>query len=254
MSRGRHPKAEIHSRRNDGREGIDLTGKMWYNYRITAKEREIKMKKRIISVVLMLAMLLCLTACSGGDEKKLVGTWESRMDLADQINTEMALDEMSAQYLEFDSFELLVCMKFNSDGTYSMYADLDSAEAALEDARAHLADGMVEYLEMLMLEQMGIEMSAEDILAASNMTMDDMIAEILPDSMAQELVDEIAQEGNFEARDGKLYTSAGLAYAVDPEIYETYVLNGSTLTITGFVGEGSEDSVNVYPMVFNKVG
>ena len=48
------------------------------------------MKKRIVSVVLMLAMLLALTACGSGDEAKLVGKWKCEMDLAEQINEEMA--------------------------------------------------------------------------------------------------------------------------------------------------------------------
>lgn len=211
------------------------------------------MKKRIVSVVMLLAMLLTLAAC-GGDKAKLVGKWECEMDMADQINAEMELDEESAQYLSFSNFEILVCMEFNSDGTYAMTADLDSARAAVNAAREEFADGMAQYLEAVMVEQMGIEMSAEEILAASGVTMEDMVAEAFSDSMADELVDEIAQEGNYDAKDGKLYTSAGLEYAVDPAIYETYVLQGSTLTVTGFVGEDSDDSTQIYPMVFKKIG
>lgn len=212
------------------------------------------MKKRIVSVILMLAMLLALTACGGGDEDKLVGKWKCEMDLADQINAEMALDEEMAEYLNFTSFEIVVYMEFTKDGTYSMYADKDALEATMDVVLEDFADGMAKYLEDMILSETGVEMSAEDILAASGMTMDDMLAEAFPEGMVDEIADGMKQEGKFEAKDGKLFTSAGLEYNVDPEVYETYELSGSTLTITDYVGDDADEVFGVYPLVFNKVG
>lgn len=212
------------------------------------------MKKRIVSVVLMLAMLLALTACGSGDQDKLVGKWECEMDLAEQINAEMGLDEEMAEYLNFDSFELTVYMEFNKDGTYSMYADKDALTATMDVVLQDFAAGMEKYLEDMILEQTGMEMSADDILAASGLTMDDMMAEAFPESMVDDIADGMKQEGKFEAKDGKLFTSAGVDYNVDPEVYETYELSGSTLTITGYVGDDADDTFGIYPLVFNKVG
>ena len=211
------------------------------------------MRKRIVSIALMLAMLLCLTAC-GGDQDKLVGKWGCRMDLADQINEEMALDEEMAEYLNFDSFEITVYMEFTKDGTYTMYADQDALQETLDAAVDAFADGMAKYLEAMVLQETGIEMSAEDILAASNITMDEMMAEAFPEGMAQEIAEGMEQEGKFKAKDGKLFTSAGLDYNVDPQTYETYELSGTTLTVTGYVGDDADEIGNVYPMIFNKVG
>lgn len=211
------------------------------------------MKKRILSVILMLAILLSFTACGSGDKEKLVGTWKCEMDLAEQINTEMGLDEESAEYLNFDSFTIVLYMQINEDDTYSLYADTDALEQTMEAAMASFAEGMTKYLEDMVLAETGIAMSADDILAASNTTMDEMLAEAFPEGMVEELAEGMKQEGKFKAKDGKFYTSAGLEYEVDPAVYETYTLEGSTLTLLEYVGEDAGDTMNVYPMVFNKV-
>lgn len=211
------------------------------------------MKKRILSVILMLAILLSFTACGSGDKEKLVGTWKCEMDLAEQINTEMGLDEESAEYLNFDSFTIVLYMQINEDDTYSLYADTDALEQTMEAAMASFAEGMTKYLEDMVLAETGIAMSADDILAASNTTMDEMLAEAFPEGMVEELAEGMKQEGKFKAKDGRLYTSAGLEYEVDPAVYETYTLEGTTLTLLEYVGEDAGDTMNVYPMVFNKV-
>ena len=211
------------------------------------------MKKRILSVILMLAILLSFTACGSGDKEKLVGTWKCEMDLAEQINTEMGLDEESAEYLNFDSFTIVLYMQINEDDTYFVYADTDALEQTMEAAMASFAEGMTKYLEDMVLAETGIAMSADDILAASNTTMDEMLAEAFPEGMVEELAEGMKQEGKFKAKDGKFYTSAGLEYEVDPAVYETYTLEGTTLTLLEYVGEDAGDTMNVYPMVFNKV-
>lgn len=211
------------------------------------------MKKRILSVILMLAILLSFTACGSGDKEKLVGTWKCEMDLAEQINTEMGLDEESAEYLNFDSFTIVLYMQINEDDTYSLYADTDALEQTMEAAMASFAEGMTKYLEDMVLAETGIAMSADDILAASNTTMDEMLAEAFPEGMVEELAEGMKQEGKFKAKDGKFYTSAGLEYEVDPAVYETDTLEGTTLTLLEYVGEDAGDTMNVYPMVFNKV-
>lgn len=211
------------------------------------------MKKRILSVILMLAILLSFTACGSGDKEKLVGTWKCEMDLVEQINTEMGLDEESAEYLNFDSFTIVLYMQINEDDTYSLYADTDALEQTMEAAKASFAEGMTKYLEDMVLAETGIAMSADDILAASNTTMDEMLAEAFPEGMVEELAEGMKQEGKFKAKDGKFYTSAGLEYEVDPAVYETYTLEGTTLTLLEYVGEDAGDTMNVYPMVFNKV-
>ncbi|MEE0111587.1 MAG: hypothetical protein UEP57_12005 [Oscillospiraceae bacterium] len=213
------------------------------------------MKKNVMklfSLVLVLAMVFTLVGCSAGDKDKLVGTWKCELELADQVNEEMALDADMAEYLNFSSFKVVVWMEFTKDGTYSMYADREALQASLDEAVDGFADGMAKYLEDMILEQTGLEMSAEEILAASGITMDEMLAEAFPDDMADEIADSMEQEGKFEAKDGKLFTSAGLEYNVDPKIYETYELTDSKLTITGYVGDEA-DMYNVYPMVFEKV-
>lgn len=217
------------------------------------------MKKKLsmlMCVALILSMLLALTGCSGGDKDKLVGKWKCEADMGAIINEAMAAeDESIAEYLAVDEFKMVVYMEFHEDNTFAMYADTDSLNIAIEKMKEDLADGMGRYMEDMMMEQTGLEMSIDDILAATGMTMDDLMSQIAAEDMAEDVASEVAAEGKFKAADGKLHTSAGLEYEVDPSMYETYTLEGDTLTLLEYVGgDENEMGVNVYPMVFVKVG
>lgn len=216
------------------------------------------MKKKLsalLCVVLVLSMLLTLTGCSG-DKAKLVGKWKCEKDMAQIINEAVSAgDETAAEYLAIDEFKMIVYMEFKEDDTFAVYADEASLDAALTAMKDDLAEGMSNYMEDMLLEQTGMEMSIDDILQAAGMTMDDLLAEIVTDDMAVEMAAEVASEGKFKAADGKLYTSAGLEYEVDPAVYETYTLDGDTLTLLEYVGDDADASgENVYPMVFVKIG
>lgn len=188
------------------------------------------------------------------DKDKLVGTWKCEMDLAEQINTEMALDAESAEYLNFSSFEIVVYLQFNEDDTYSMYTDTDAMEETLDAAVADFAEGMARYLEDSIYAETGMEMTADEILATAGMSMDDLMAEAFPEGMAEEIAAGMTQSGKFEAKNSMLFTSVDPSYDVDPDVYETYELDGNTLSITGFVGQGSSATGGVYPLIFNKIG
>lgn len=220
------------------------------------------MKKTISAVmcaILILSMLLVMTGCGEtGDKEKLLGTWKCEMDLAGQMNEEFAADESVAEYLSVDEFKLVVYMEFKEDDTFSMSVDEAQLDAAVDNLLVSITDGISRYMEDLMLEETGIEMSIDDILVADQTTMEELLAQMFPEESIEELkaevIDSMQQEGKFKAEDGKLHTSAGLEYEVDPEVYETYTLEGNILTILEYVGSDADISnFNVYPMVFTKV-
>ena len=215
------------------------------------------MKKKLsvlMCIVLVLSMLLTLTGC-GGDNAKLVGTWKCDKNMAKFFNDGVAIgDPTIAEYIHLDEFNITVCMEFYDDDTYSIYADEASVKAAIEIMKVDVMDGIVAYLEAVVMDQFGFALPVEQILEMTGLTMDSLLAEIVTDDLVDEIVDGVAARGKFKAEGGKLYTSAGLSYEIDPAVYETYTLKGDTLTLLEYVGnEEDAPDAAVYPMVFVKV-
>ena len=205
------------------------------------------MKKRVFSLlVATLLMLTLLTACGSKVNKAMLGKWVCEVDFGSYLNEGLASEPEVAQYMMVDDFILEVEMYLNEDGTYKMTADTTANKASFEEVQSELAAGMEAYMSAVAAEY---EITLEDLLTASETTIEEMIEEAFGDTMYYEIIAEMEAEGKFEAADGKLYMSEGLNYDIDKNVYETYTLNGNTLTITGD-SEGSNDES--YPMVFNK--
>jgi len=205
------------------------------------------MKKRILSVLVAAVLLLTmLTACGSKTDKALLGKWVCEMDFGSYLNEGLASEPEVAQYMMVDDFILEVELYLNQDGTYRMTADTTANKASYEEVKSELADGMEAYMSAIAAEY---ELTLEDLLAASETSIEEMIEESFGDAMYYEIIGEMESEGNFEAADGKLFMSDGLNYDIDKNVYETYTLNGNTLTITGD-SEGSNDGM--YPMEFKR--
>jgi len=204
--------------------------------------------KRVLSVlVASVLMLTMLTACGSKTDKALLGKWVCEVDFASYFNEGMAsTDPEVAEYLAIDEFVISIEMYLNEDGTYKMTADNDASMAAYEAAKAELAEGMETYLTVAAAEY---EMTLEELLAASETTVEEMVDMSFSMEMYQGIVGEMESEGKFKAFEGKLFMSDGLEYEIDKNVYETYTLNGNTLTITG---DSAGTTDGMYPMVFKK--
>ena len=203
--------------------------------------------KRVLSVlVASVLMLTMLTACGSKPDKALLGKWTSEMDFGSYLNEGLATEPEIAEYMAVDDFILEIELYLNEDGTYKMTADTTANMASYEAVKAELTAGMEAYLTATAAEY---EMTLEDILAASETTIEEMMEESFSVDMYYGIIDEMESEGKFEAADGKLFMSDGLEYEIDKNVYETYTLNGNTLTITGD-SEGTTDGM--YPMEFKK--
>ena len=205
------------------------------------------MKKRVFSVlVAVMLMLAMLTACGSKTDKAMLGKWVSEVDFAEYFNEGLASEPEVAEYLAVDSFVLEIELYLNEDGTYKMTADTTGNKANFDEVRAELAVGMEAYMTALAAEY---DMSLEDVLTASETTIEEMVEEAFTDDMYYEIIAEMEGEGKFQAVDGKLFMSDGLNYEIDKNVYETYTLNGNVLTITG---DSDGNSDGMYPMVFKK--
>lgn len=214
------------------------------------------MKKRIAMVLcLVMALSAVLCGCGASEKDALIGSWTGTMDLAEAVNAGfvegLGTDAADmAEYLTIENLNVTMTMTFNEDDTYSLVVD----EAALEEAMLGMMDeiaaGMVEYFEAL-LEAEGLDMTVEELLAYSGMSIDTLSEELYAAVATEDMFGDLNSEGNFKVSDGKLYLSDGLDYAVDETIYELYTVEGNTLTIDkGTATDEYEDYI--YPMVFTK--
>ncbi len=191
------------------------------------------MKKKIAALLSLIMLLSVMLVGCGGSAKGdgIVGTWTGEQDMTDMMNSMFAADPDMAEYLSVDRFAVTITMEFKKDETYSMTVDRDALEDTLDEFIADLSAGMEDYL-AASLEDAGLEMSVEDFLAMQGMSMDDLMAEAFSEEMVDDMISEMECEGNYKVKDGELFLSAGLDYAVDPDMPQDYTIKGDTLTIT----------------------
>lgn len=241
-----------------------------------------KRMKKAVALLLTLLMLLSLSACGKSD---IIGRWECKLDMTEDIINSAdsifsAYDALLSDGVQaprmadyMDEFSLTYTMVFNEDGSYSAGVDKAQRQAAVDG----LVEAVKEYMYQLFFviladsaKQMGLEQqpsSREELEAMMGVSMNEAISEVLGidletyiesmlgSAMNTYLSEGIADsEGIYETRDGRLYLSKGLDGEIFDEVYDPYTVEGDTLTIT-LGPEGMSSSLkNFYPLVLNRVG
>ena len=188
------------------------------------------MKKRIallLSFVLVLSLALC--ACGGGKKDTIVGTWKTNIDLAEAFNEEMAASGMG-DYINIESFNLPLVMEFKADGTGSMTVDQEAMTETVDKLAADLTAGLEAYFTEY-FASMGLEIDLDEALAASGMSMDDLVEEMKAEFAGEDAFAEFTNEFKYKAEDGKLYMSEDLDSEISTDTYNTYELKGNALTL-----------------------
>lgn len=216
------------------------------------------MKKKIAALLcLVLMFTMILSGCGANEKDAILGTWEGTLDMTDALNASIAAagDEEMAKYLAFDYFELKITMTFNADDTYALTVDEEHLSDQVDGLMEQMVDCMYTYMGDYLAE-MGLDMSVDELLAQMGYTMEQLVEEYFDRDDLAESFSELETEGNFKVADGKLYMSEGTNYAVDEDVYETYTIEGSTLTISEGTADDDADEIfqYIYPMVLNKVG
>lgn len=225
-----------------------------------------KKLKRIAALLLALVMVFALCACSdsGKDKDKdkdndkkeevkktdaelIVGTWESSVNIGDELDKVLESDMDMAEfmsYFDFGGIDITMQIVFGKDGSYSVaYVD-DGSSEKIEKA---FRDGFVEMFDAL-LEGTGYTLA--DVAAQENMTEDeylDAMVEIAMQSIAS-LYDEISA-GTYEIGDGKLYMIED-GDDKDDDTYTTYKLSKNELTLKASYTDGEKDTDSPFPMTF----
>ena len=210
------------------------------------------MKKRIallLSFVLVLSLALC--ACGEKKEPTVVGTWRADINLAEAFNEEMEASGMG-DYINIESFNLPLVMEFKEDGTGSMSVDQAAMTETVDKLAADLTAGLEAYFTEY-FSSMGLEVDLDEALAASGMSMDDLVNEMKAEFAGEEAFAEFTNEFKYKAEDGKLYMSDDLDSEVPTDEYNTYTLDGDTMTLEVGTEELEEEMAKyMFPMTLTR--
>lgn len=209
----------------------------------------------VIAGVVVLAIVLLVVAVyiSTADERALVGEWKATVDMTDYLQEKLNSIPEFGTYIEVTDFSFDVTYKFNDDFTYSRTVDEDSVDRAIENLKGDMKNAINAYAEEV-IRQNGLNISPETMFALSGTSVDEIVEESYNEELIAEMKEDLFSEGNFEAEDGKLFTSDGVDYMPDPNTYETYELTDNQLVLTNATGSDlDEEDLAAYPMTFEKV-
>ncbi len=193
-------------------------------------------------------------------EPTLVGTWNGTLDFSEffnsTLNTTMGLMmESDTEYFNITGFAFSGVFTFTED-TCSLTFDEASLDTAKDNIRSAISDGYTLFLADF-IASLGLEMTTEEYLEMSGMTMDETV-DVAMDEM--DFTDLEYNEGKYKVDGNKLYISDSLDEEIDENEYATFELTADTLTITSIsmedaeieVGEMQELYNSMFPWVFTK--
>lgn len=189
--------------------------------------------------------------------ESIVGTFEGALDFAAVLMEMLTLsDPESAEYFDLHDLRVTIGFTFRDDGTCIMYFDEASMEAIVEPMTQQLVDSFYSMLEAVLAEQ-EIEMSVEDFLDASNISLDTLVDELSKQLLSEETLKEMTQEYNYKREDAKLYLSDEKPEDMTEEDANGYTLVNGTLTIEAPVEEDEDSQALInamFPMTLKRVG
>ncbi len=211
------------------------------------------MKKYLALILSAVLLVGVLAGCGGGKEAAsgdgLEGTWRTEIDMADMINEQLAAGGMG-EFVNISDFSITMVMEIKGDGTYAMTVDKDALNGSLEGVKEDMKSGVTAYMENMIKEQ-GLDISVEDAMAASGMSLDDMVDQAFSEETVDQMTANLKVEGQYKAEDGKFYTSGSVDEAPSDN-YESYTLDGDTLTLDAGNAEVPSSFEQFLPMVFTR--
>lgn len=209
----------------------------------------------IMSMLLVVTMMTALAGC-GSDTDRIVGKWETTLDLGAMFDESLKSDSDMAEMADtitFHSVDAKVVFDFKDDGTYTLEWDEDSSKTALESIKSDLKAGLGTYItDMFSDDELG--MSAEEAMEMMGMSMDEMIDELLNEMDVESMLDELNSKGKYKIEDGKLYMTSEESEEIDENSYDKYeFVSDSELKLLEPVGDDAEFAKSLYPITLKKV-
>ena len=228
------------------------------------------MMKKITALLLAIAMICTMTGCSQRPE--LLGVYETEIELTSAIvsafdNGAGTADTAFSLKNYLTDCNMLLRFTFHKDGTYEAAVDEASVQSAVQTLEQAVDSLLSDYAFAAVKQQLheaGYEIETRDDLNAfTDQSWDDFCTAILgvprseyatqliADSFSAFPAVQYRSEGRFVAIDGKLHLSERIDAEPSEECYETYTINGSTVTFTGAVN--ITDTKTVYPYTLTAV-
>lgn len=140
------------------------------------------MRKRNVLLSLMLAVVLLLTACGGGNPFE--GKWKGTLDLTEQFEDGIKANYPDfEEYVDFEDLVLVMNVEFTED-EMSMSVEEDSIDAFFANFEA----GMQEFGESAFMAYLtSIDMTLEEAVAESGMEEEEFLEQALAQMQLHEM-------------------------------------------------------------------
>ncbi len=183
-----------------------------------------KMLKTVLGLLLCAVMMLSATACTA--ENELVGRWEGTVSyekLALGTLSEDEKEDMGEQLEWFKGLEMEFYIVFNADGTYSAGMEDDSFDECMTTITDRIYDYLEEQAKALNMTMEEYEAKYEEV---NGKKPQEMLAELFVDD------EESVTVGPYRVKDDQLYLFFDEDGKLDLDAYDTFTLEGDTLTLT----------------------
>lgn len=180
--------------------------------------------KKILALVLGVALLMgTLAGCGRGKSEAddLIGRWRGTVDFSDALNAQTAANGLG-EFATVSGFELTLELELKDDGTYIL-----GAAADLAPVKEQMKAGIEAYFQS-MLE--GQDMTVDDALASAGTSVDAILDQTLGQQALDDLTADFKAQGQYEAREGRLYWSAAPNQTPEGD-GQSYTREGDALTL-----------------------
>lgn len=203
------------------------------------------MKKfsKIVLMMIFCISCLALTACSKSDAEKIIGTWETPVDMSKVLLATASESEQEIMKNYYSNMELVLSFKFKDNKVMMSFTDesFDSFKSSYKEATTKmLTDQFGDSLTPSM-EAMGYE--------SVDAYVDEMIGEAFElDTMKSEA----SFAGFFEIADGKLYMYENANAKNENEFFKYEFVSDSELKFTEVNMEFEAAEIFKMPMTLKK--
>lgn len=196
---------------------------------------------RLLCMTLVLSVLLSFAGCGASDKKKLVGTWNTTMDLTDMTNELLtAANPDMAEYITLSGCSIDLVYTFNEDGTYQMVLVNESLKEWSQNILESTTAGLRKYLDDQAREE---GLTADDLLAVMGLDLDELLEMSLDTTVAiQESVRNAEESGTYELKDGQLFTTPDSG---TPRTYAYEFISNTEMKMTEAQGDSIVVSVTL---------
>lgn len=219
-----------------------------------------KTAKKLLALLLALAMVLCFTACGKNGSKggKINGTWVTEIDA-----TAFMASQLSAMGIEEDKVPDLILsfqIEFDGKNEYTFSVEENATEKAYNKFLEKFEDLLVDFL-YDQGEDAGYSKSEYSALFEEQyeLSIEEYVTEYVKDSMSFDSFKDSFEEetGYYKVKGDKIYVAEDEDELDDSEAYVEFELDGKKLSFKDYEDNAFElddlDELGVeLPLVFNK--